>query len=297
MRNEEFENYYQCLYGSRWEGLKKSLLEERKAFSFSTGLKVPYYLDYASVLAARSLRLDTADRADADKAEGAVVLDACAAPGGKSLVIASALPAGFSLLANELSGDRRRRLGEVLDKHLDDEKRKQVRVTGFDAAAEGRRKSEHCRYASILLDAPCSSEAHVLRDEKALGEWTPARPRFLARRQWALLSSAFLLLAPGGSLVYATCAISAEENDRVAGRLFAKYGKEALVDPPDFSEGEATEFGKLILPDRCGIGPMYVARFRKAPAQSGGGCHNQFSTKTALQGAGWDRQGRDPSRR
>jgi 16S rRNA (cytosine1407-C5)-methyltransferase len=78
-----------------------------------------------------------------------------------------------------------------------------------------------------------------------------------------LLSSAFLLLAPGGSLVYATCAISSEENDAVARRLFAKYGGEAALDPPDFIEGEKTEFGRIILPDKDGIGPMYVARFRK----------------------------------
>jgi 16S rRNA (cytosine1407-C5)-methyltransferase len=193
----------------------------------------------------------------------ATVLDACAAPGGKSLVIASALPGGMKLFANELSADRRRRLAEVLDRHLESRKREQVQITGFDAAAEGRRKSERGRYASILLDAPCSGEAHVLKDEKALEKWTAARPRFLARRQWALLSSAFLLLAPGGSLVYATCALCSGENDGVAERLFAKYRDEAILDPPDFPEGEATRFGRLILPDQCRFGPMYVARFRK----------------------------------
>jgi 16S rRNA (cytosine1407-C5)-methyltransferase len=104
----------------------------------------------------------------------------------------------------------------------------------------------------------------VLRDERALAAWTPARPRFLARRQWALLSSAFLLLSSGGSLVYATCALTLEENDGVARRLFEKYGGEVELDPPDFIEGEAAEFGRIILPDISGgPGPMYVARFRK----------------------------------
>jgi 16S rRNA (cytosine1407-C5)-methyltransferase len=104
----------------------------------------------------------------------------------------------------------------------------------------------------------------VLKDPKALGAWTPARPRFLRGRQWALLSSAFLLLKPGGSLVYATCALDGAENDGVARRLPEKYGDDAILDPPGFSEGEATEFGRIILPDRDGgRGPMYVARFRK----------------------------------
>jgi 16S rRNA (cytosine1407-C5)-methyltransferase len=103
-----------------------------------------------------------------------------------------------------------------------------------------------------------------MRDEKALASWTAARPRFLARRQWALLSSCFLMLKRGGSLVYATCALCAEENDGAAGRLLAKYGDEAALDRPDFSAGEETAYGRIILPDRAdGMGPMYVARFRK----------------------------------
>ena len=220
--------------------------------AFAEGLREPYFLDAASVLAARSLRLPA----------GGIVLDACAAPGGKSLVIAAALPEGTRLLANELSGDRRRRLAAVLDRYLPEEKRARVTVSGFDAAAQGGRKREGGRFAAVLLDAPCSGERHVLADPRALGRWTPARPRFLARRQWALLSSAFLLLAPGGSLVYVTCALSEEENDGVAGRLLEKPG--ARLDPPDFSPGEAARFGRIILPDRCGgMGPMYVARFYK----------------------------------
>jgi 16S rRNA (cytosine1407-C5)-methyltransferase len=262
--NTAFENYYRALFGSRWDSLGASLLEDRAAFAFTEGLTLPYFLDYASVLAARTLRMHTDILCQSDHAgHQCTILDACAAPGGKSLVLSSALPPGCLLLCNELSADRRRRLCEVLDKHLDREKRLQIKVSGFDAAAQGGRASERSRYASILLDAPCSSEAHVLKDEKALAAWTPARPRFLARRQWALLSSAFLLLAPGGSLVYATCALAAEENDGVARRLFEKYGGEVELDPPDFTEGAKSEFGRMLLPDSDGMGPMYVARFKK----------------------------------
>jgi 16S rRNA (cytosine1407-C5)-methyltransferase len=170
-----------------------------------------------------------------------------------------------TLLANELSDSRRRRLAKVLDEHLPPDIRERVIVSGFDAAAAGGRMREHGRFAAILLDAPCSSERHVIAREKALAEWTPARPRFLAKRQWALLSAAFLLLESGGSLVYATCALSPEENDGAASRLLKKYRDAVLPDPPEFSEGEATRYGRIILPDRCGgMGPMYVARFRKA---------------------------------
>jgi 16S rRNA (cytosine1407-C5)-methyltransferase len=258
--SEEFEAYYRRLYGSRWEGLRKSLLEPAAVEPYSAGLKAPYKLDRASVLAALSLRLP-------DGAPGETVLDACAAPGGKSLVIASRLEKGTRLLSNELSGERRRRLVKVLNEHLDEEKRGLVTVSGFDAAALGGRKSERGRFAGALLDAPCSSERHVLADARALSRWKAARPRFLAGRQWALLSSAFLVLSPGASLVYATCALSEEENDGVAARLLKKYGGALVLDEPDFQEGEKTRFGRIILPDEWdGMGPMYVARFRKSGA-------------------------------
>ena len=262
MINERFEKYYSDLYGSRWEVLRKKLLQERPAYAFLQGLESPYYLDYASVLAARSLKLFSHTLPE-QQPEPFTVLDACAAPGGKSLVIASILPAGAQLLSNELSAERRRRLSDVLDKHLNVEKRKQIKVCGFDAAAAGKRKSEHGRFKAIFLDAPCSSEAHVLKDKRALAAWTPARPKFLAQRQWALLSSAFLLLSDGGSLVYSTCAITNIENDGVVQRLLKKYKGCVELDPPDFQEGEKTKFGKIILPDTTNIGPLYVARFVK----------------------------------
>jgi 16S rRNA (cytosine1407-C5)-methyltransferase len=261
MTNPAFEKYYEEIYRSRWETLRKSLTEDRPACEFSDGLLTPYYLDYASVLAARSLRMPAAT--GETPAETGQILDACAAPGGKTLVIAAAMPECALLLANEISSERRRRLSDVLDRHLPPGLRSRVQVSGFDAAARARHTSEHGRFDAILLDVPCSGEAHVLRNEHALRQWTPARPRFLAQRQWALLSAAFLMLKPGGCLVYSTCAVSTVENDGVARRLTEKYRGCAELDPPDFSEGETTACGKIILPDRCGCGPLYVARFRK----------------------------------
>jgi 16S rRNA (cytosine1407-C5)-methyltransferase len=269
--NPAFEEYYEKTYAGRWQGLRESLLAPPASVAYGEGLARPYLLDYGSVLAARSLRLPEETGAGGMGTGEGEILDACAAPGGKSLVIAGRMGRGVRLLANELSGERRRRLAAVLDAHLDGEKRRQVTVSGFDAAAAGGRKGERGRFDGILLDAPCSSERHVLTDPGALAQWTKARPRFLAQRQWALLSAAFLLLKPGGSLVYATCALSPEENDGVAGRLLEKYGTgdavkgDIRLDPPGFPQGEATRWGRVILPDRCGgMGPMYVARFRKA---------------------------------
>jgi len=257
--NDAFEGYYRNIWGSRWEKLRESLLSPASLVPYGEGLVKPYMMDRASILAALSLRLPSSG----------IILDACAAPGGKSLVLASRMTGDTRLLCNELSSERRRRLSTVLDEYLDGETRRRATVSGFDAGKLGGRKSEWERFDAILLDAPCSSERHVIQSEKALAEWTPARPRSLSQRQWALLSAAFLLLKPGGSLVYATCALSPEENDRPASRLLEKYAGNITPDGPDFkgtgfTGGEKTQFGHLILPDESGgMGPMYVARFRK----------------------------------
>ncbi|MDR1901787.1 MAG: 16S rRNA methyltransferase [Treponema sp.] len=252
MVNRAFEGYYRNIYGSRWEALRQSLFETPEPFLYAQGLRLPYPLDRSSVLAAMELRLDGPG----------LILDACAAPGGKSLVIASRMGEGRRLLANELSNERRRRLITVLDRHLGAGKRALVQVSGFNAAALAGRQSERGRFAAILLDAPCSSERHVIQSGKHLAQWTEARPRSLAARQWALLSAAFLLLKDGASLVYATCSLNPLENDGVVSRLLKKYRGEAAVDRLDFSEGEATEYGRIILPDTAGgMGPMYIARF------------------------------------
>lgn len=258
-----FRERYSRLFGERWAGLEAALLAASDSVAFSAGAGLePYRLDSASIFAARSLELP---------ADGAI-LDACAAPGGKSLVLATRLAPGpgsgpgSRLLANELSTDRRRRLRDVLDRHLPPELRARVDVSGRDAAAMCRRNAG--AFDAILLDAPCSSERHVLADEAALAVWSPARIRGLAMRQWALLSSALIMLREGGCLVYSTCALSADENDLVVARAAARYGGALAFDRPAYEgpgEAEETEYGISILPDRAhGAGPMYVCRMRKA---------------------------------
>jgi len=253
---EAFRRRYAELYGARWEGLEAALRRPADSVAYRVRPDCePYYLDSASIFAAESLDLSRAG-------EGAPVLDACAAPGGKTLVLASRLPEGARFEANELSADRRRRLAAALERHLPADLRERVDVRGGDAASLCRRRPE--AFGAVLLDAPCSSERHVMADSAALADWSPARSRQLAQRQWALLSSAFLMLAPGGCLVYSTCSLDPAENDGVAARLEDKYRGLFRFDPPSRPGGEATAFGTLVLPDASrGAGPMYVCRIRK----------------------------------
>lgn len=252
-----FREHYLSLFAERWAALEAALLQPGDSVGFCAheGAE-PYYMDSASIFAATALELP---------GEGQV-LDACAAPGGKSLVLASRLPPGTRLVANELSADRRRRLKAVLDAHLGGELRARVIATGKDAASLCR--SMPAAFDAILLDAPCSSERHVLADPRALAEWKPSRIRGLAQRQWALLSSALIMLKSGGCLVYSTCALADEENDGVVARAADRYGSGLVFERPSYAgpgEAEETRFGLAILPDRAGgAGPMYVCRMRQA---------------------------------
>jgi 16S rRNA C967 or C1407 C5-methylase (RsmB/RsmF family) len=253
-----FEERYRGLFGERWAALSAALAAPADRVALDAGGLEPYWLDSASIFAARALELPE---------EGAV-LDACAAPGGKSLAIASRMGKDARLVSNELSSDRRRRLRYVLDRHLSAEARSRVEVRGRDAASLCRSMPE--AFDAILLDAPCSSERHVLADPAALAEWTLARARSLALRQWSLLSSALIMLKSGGCLVYSTCALSPEENDGVVARAAARYGASLRFDRPAYSgpgESEGAEYGVSVLPDRaCGAGPMYVSRMWKVEA-------------------------------
>jgi 16S rRNA (cytosine1407-C5)-methyltransferase len=249
---EAFDARYRSLFGERWPALATALAGPSAPLPFiaSSGCE-PYFLDRASVEVASLLPL----------AEGEI-LDACAALGGKTLVLASRLPPGASIVANELSSDRRRRLSEALDRHLPPGLRSRVRVSGEDAAAMCRRNEG--RFSAILLDAPCSSERHVLADRKAIEAWSSARPLSLARRQWSLLSAAFIMLRAGGSLVYSTCALSPEENEGIAARLARRAGSAASFEAPAGPLWEARSLGAALLPDRAaGAGPMYAVLVRK----------------------------------
>lgn len=247
-----FESYYAKLFGERWQTLKAALSAPVKHFELSENLRTGYFLDKASFFAASLMPpLD----------EG-VCLDMCAAPGGKSLVLATrGLQGKAELQTNELSASRRARLRTVLEEHLSPELRTKVSVSGYDGSVMCKLRKDF--YERILLDAPCSSERHVLADNKYLSQWSEARIKNLARRQWALLSSAFLMLKTEGFLLYSTCALSEAENDCVIDKLIEKYPQATLVPLKPFEHAEPTRHGLIFLPDTSGYGPLYCSLVKK----------------------------------
>ena len=253
-----FQEYYSCALGSRWETLYPALLsaplKENRYSAFSSGLLKPYFLDQASCLAAQAL----------DVQEGETVLDMCAAPGGKSLILATKIGETGALTANDRSSERRNRLKSVLQEYLPPEVFHRISVTGHDAAKWGL--YEKNKYDRILLDAPCSSDVHILTSPVHLKKWSPARTRHLAVQEYAMLAAAFAAVKPGGVIVYSTCTVLPGENDGVVRRLVEKKKGAVSVMRETYLLGEPADFGWRIWPDKEeGLGPIYFAKLRKSP--------------------------------
>ena len=248
---ETFDTYYQNIWQDRWDSLKSAFAEESDYCTLQDGLLKPYFLDRASIYPAKALSVQSGD----------AVLDLCAAPGGKTLILALAKGEAGTLVANDKSSERRIRLKTVIKEHLPAPIAETVHITGFDAATWGLYQKD--MYDRVLLDAPCSSERHVLSSPHYLAQWTPARTRQLAIRQFAMLAAALDAAKPGGRIVYSTCSISPLENDGVVEKLFKK--RKEMFDIIDTTPeiGEKTKFGIQILPDTTGAGPIYYCCLEK----------------------------------
>jgi 16S rRNA C967 or C1407 C5-methylase (RsmB/RsmF family) len=174
------------------------------------------------------------------------VLDCCAAPGGKALFIWDLMQGEGELLANDISNARRGRMRRIFAEHDC-----AAKIMGRNAASFGGTHKEY--FDRILLDAPCSSEKHVLNSPRHLKEWKPGRVRHLRKLQWRLIQALFKALKPGGRLVYSTCSITPEENEELIKRFVHKL------------EGGV----KLIKEERIwphkqeNMDPMFIAVFEK----------------------------------
>ncbi len=250
---ERFDNFYLSQYKERWPSLKEALLKENENENKVSpeGLDKPYYMDKSSLLTASLLPVSPSSN----------VLDMCAAPGGKSLVIALKLDSSGSLTSNDRSPERRRRMKEVFSSSLSS-KQKNIRITGYNAESWGLYEKDI--YDAVLVDAPCSSERHVLNDPKYLSQWSASRPKRLSITQYALLSSALMAVKNGGYILYSTCSINCGENEEVIEKLFKRHSLIVEEIPTNLPLEEKRKHGAIILPDFArGLGPMYFCLLRK----------------------------------
>lgn len=144
---------------------------------------------------------------------GLKVLDACAAPGGKTVQLAwrmgPPVSANHLLVALDLHDDRLATIRANL------ERTRQTWVTvqkGDLTDNPAAALAPFGLFDRILLDAPCSNSGVLRRRPDARWRWTTRRMKHLAAAQALMLENALPLLAPGGRLVYSTCSLEQEEN-------------------------------------------------------------------------------------
>lgn len=151
-----------------------------------------------------------------------VMLDLCAAPGGKSTHARSVLPEGSLLVANEVIRNRSQILAENLTKwgHPD------VVVTNNDPADFSSLPSF---FDVILTDVPCSGEGMFRKDPVAVEEWSPENVAICWQRQRRIIADIWPGLKPGGILIYSTCTYNTKEDEENVRWIQQEFGAESLA--------------------------------------------------------------------
>ncbi len=154
---------------------------------------------------------------------GEKVLDLCAAPGGKSTLIAAAMKNTGLLVLNEPVSARARILSENVER------------LGICNALVVSHKPEELSdrfgafFDRVLVDAPCSGEGMFRKNPAAVSEWSIENVAMCAERQRAILTEAYRMLRPGGVLVYATCTFNKEEDEENAQWILDTFGDMTLL--------------------------------------------------------------------
>jgi len=190
--------------------------------------------------------------------DGNRVLDACAAPGGKTTHVLESFGERIALVALEKDEHRVQRLKENLARFEGAEK---VTVHVADAASTDSWWDGQL-FDRILLDAPCTGTGVIRRNPDIKLLRRPKDIRNLTQQQSRLLNELWALLKPGGYLLYATCSILADENSRQIKTFLASH-EDASYDDLDVKWGHNTGYGVQILTGEQQMDGFFYARIRK----------------------------------
>lgn len=145
---------------------------------------------------------------------GERVLDACAAPGGKTTYMAQLMENQGTLVASDSSVPRLARLRENLQR---------LGITQAETLLQDWSRGSGCMekesFDRILIDAPCSNTGVIRRRVDVRWRLSPEDFSKMPQRQFEILKNLAPLLRPGGSLVYSTCSLEQEENQAVVQRV------------------------------------------------------------------------------
>ena len=166
-----------------------------------------------------------------DLKPGLKVWDACAAPGGKTALMAE-MDSSLEILASDSSASRLEKMQDLMNRlGLTNIKTEVIDLA--PASAESSLSSE-AKFDRILLDVPCSNMGVIARRPESVYRMTPESINEVAELQFKILENASAALAPGGRLVYATCSPDPTETTRVIARFvkahpeFVKVGEPVL---------------------------------------------------------------------
>lgn len=271
-------------------------LNRRPAFTFDPLFHAGFYY----VQEAASMFIAQAVRRYVNRP--VVMLDLCAAPGGKSTLVRNCLPQGSLLVANEVMRARSQVLAENLIKWGNPE----VIVTNNDPADFSRLEE---RFDVILTDVPCSGEGMFRKDDRAISEWSSEGVELCWKRQRRIVADIWPCLKQGGILIYSTCTFNREENEDNVAWIASTLGAEVL---PVDTETEWGITGNLtgedfpvyrFLPHHTSGEGLFVAVLRKKPdSEAGNSCFTGENTRReeadgchAGNGGEWFADGISPS--
>ena len=153
-------------------------------------------------------------------------LDLCAAPGGKSTLLAQLLPEGSLLISNEIQRSRAQILAENMVKWG----RPGVMVTCNTPKQIGK---SSLMFDLIAVDAPCSGEGMFRKDEGAVRDWSLDNVEMCAARQREIIDDIWPALKPGGYLIYSTCTFNRQEDEDNVRWIMERFGAQAIDLNPD----------------------------------------------------------------
>ena len=184
------------------------------------------------------------------------ILDACAAPGGKTAHLLESCP-GIVLTALDKRAQRLEQIHQNLNR-LGLEADTKV----ADAAAVEDWWSGD-KFNKILLDAPCSATGVIRRHPEIKWLRSSEQVNAVMQTQVRLLTALWPLLETGGTLVYATCSVLKRENDQQIERFLEQHA-DAVIANPDVEWGVAGSFGRQILPGEARMDGFFYAVLRKS---------------------------------
>lgn len=200
---------------------------------YEMGLFTPQ--DESSMLVAEKL----------DPKHGDLVMDVCAAPGGKTTAIAERMNNTGRIIASDIY---RRKLDQV------DREAKRLGITNIETRSWDATRVDSTmvqKADKVLVDVPCSGLGVMRRKPEIKYKEYTDEMQLLPKKQLAILSASSSYVKPGGTLVYSICTINPEENERVIGEFLKKNSK--------FEKVERT----LLLPNVNGTDGFFICIMKR----------------------------------